>query len=425
MPRRIDTRDRDFDPIERTPLAQEGEEALRRVRGMLNDIRREDWEKVIEYSREFDDVSPRPEALSPHELNHEWKRLDSSVRDSLKCARDRIRRYQTAIKPESSVISDPEGGFLGERVQPIESVGCYIPGGRVPLPSTVLMTAYIAHLAEVDSIVICSPPREDGAPHPVIQAACHLVPEAEVYGIGGVQAVGAMAFGSGSLPSVDLVAGPGNRFVTLAKKELYGEVGVDMLAGPSEIAIIADEQATAEYCAVDLLSQAEHDPRSRVYLISPVGSLIDRVDRHIEQLLEGHPNRESIETSLDESAYIHTRSVQEYVGIANDIAPEHLELHVENPQQLARDCEHAGAVFCGPYSPEPIGDYVAGPSHTLPTGGSARFFSPVSINTFLKRQSLISLDRDGFNSVRESASDLAGVESLSFHQHSVDSRETS
>lgn len=422
---RLDTTVDQVDFPTRSPLGGAGDETRRKVRNMLDDVKRHGWDAVVKFSRQFDDCAPHPDPISSSKMKECWERLPADQKEALLLARDRIKRYQEAIKSRSTVITDKDGGLLGDTVRPIERAGCYVPGGRVPLPSSVLMSAYIAEIAGVDNIIICSPPIEDGMPHPVIMAAASLMKSVELYAIGGVQAIGAMAYGAGEIPPVDLIAGPGNLFVTLAKKEVYGEVDIDMLAGPSEIAIVGEKSsAVPEYVAADLLSQAEHDPRSRVYLLSPDAELLDDVQKEVEEMVDGHPREDVIRLSLKESALIKTSDLHEAVELVNVIAPEHLELHVEEPLRLSRDCEFAGAIFCGPWSPEPVGDYMAGPSHTLPTGGSARFFSPLSVQTFQRHQSLISLSRTGFNSLRKETETVARMESLPAHERSSSIRES-
>jgi histidinol dehydrogenase len=355
-------------------------------------------------------------------LSRAWDQLDTSIQEAFKTAENRIQRYQSAIRPGSQVISDGDG-LLGEIVRPMDSVGCYIPGGRFPLPSTVFMTAYIAELAGVEKIVVCTPPASEGDPDSTILAALSRLASVEVHTIGGAQAIAAMAFGTGPVSSVDLIAGPGNLYVTLAKKEVFGQVGVDLLAGPSEITVVATSSASdPEWVAADLLSQAEHDPQARCFLLTPDKEFIEKVDEQLVACLERHPNPDPVSTALNHSGLIHTRSIEEAISISNEIAPEHLELHLHNAHKWVRDCRNAGAIFCGAKSPEPVGDYVAGPSHTLPTRAGARFFSPLSIKTFMKSQSLISMGDETFERVGQYGETFAEIESLWGHEHSLDVR---
>lgn len=412
-------------PVSRHPLAEADEEDRRSVRAILDAVSERGWEAVRSYSREFDGMPPAQEAVPPAELDAAFGELPPDQQDALECARTRIERYQRAFLPRSGTLSDGAGGRLGRIVRPMDTVGCYVPGGRVPLPSTVLMTALVARVAGVEEVVLCSPPveGEGGQPHPVIRAAASRVEDVGVFGVGGVQAIGAMAFGAGPVPAVDMIAGPGNLYVTLAKREVFGTVQVDMLAGPSEIAILAEPGVSEpDYMAADLLGQAEHDPASRVYLLSPDPDLLEAVAGRLDAMLEGHPRREAVEASLEHSALVDLEDLEEGVRWINDLAPEHLELHLENPERWSRSCRHAGAIFCGPYSPEAVGDYLAGPSHTLPTGGSARFFSPLSAASFCRTQSLIGFDRAAFQAVREDARTLAEMESLDAHAQSLDVR---
>lgn len=405
--------------FKQSPLAREDAETQRKIKNMVGKIRREGWPAVVEYSLEYDDVEPESSPIVPSQLEESWRELDSEAQQALKKARKRIGRYQKALLPSSRNFTELTGGLLGDIVRPLNRVGCYIPGGRVPMPSSVLMTAYIAEVAGVEEIIICSPPGEDGLPDPTIQAAAHLLEDVDVYGIGGVQAVAAMAYGAGELPAVDLVAGPGNNYVTLAKKEVYGDVDIDMLAGPSEIAIIAEQQAAnPRFIAADLLSQAEHDPRARAYLFTPHLTLAEKVREEINELSANHPHEDVMQKSLRDSALIVTSGIEEAISLSNQLAPEHLELHVIKPMALVDDCENAGAIFCGDWTPEAIGDYVAGPSHTLPTGGSARFFSPLSVYTFIRHQSLVALTEGDYREIAPATETLAELESLPAHKYS-------
>jgi histidinol dehydrogenase len=406
----------------RHPVGEADPETHKRVREILKDVRRNGWEAVGSYSREFDDVRPNRAPVSASEIESSWKSLDESARDALRLARDRIRRYQESIQPRSTLISDADGA-LGEIVRPYQRVGCYIPGGRFPLPSTVLMTAYVAEVAGVEEIVIASPPVEDRTPHPVVQAACHLLDDVELYGVGGVQAIGAMTYGAGEIAPVDLVVGPGNLYVTLAKKQVYGTVEIDMLAGPSEIAVVAEPSASdPEYVAADLLSQAEHDPMSRSYLLTPHAGFADDVESEISTQLRSMRDTEVIESALESSALIVTESLEDAVERVDDLAPEHLELHLEMPGRWAREIRNAGAVFLGRRTPEPFGDYTAGPSHTLPTGGGARYFSPLSVRTFRKSQSLIKAGERVNRQTGEPTVTLAELEGLPAHAESMATR---
>ncbi len=416
--RKLNTAEDEVNFTTRSPLGGADEETRRRVRRILEDIKAHGWEAVVKYSRRFDDVPPRARPAAESELKEAWEELPANNQEALRHACRRIKRYQEKLIETSTAITDGKGGLLGNIVRPVQTAGCYIPGGRVPMPSSVLMSAYVAEVAGVENIVICSPPGDDGRPHPSILAAAYLLDDVEVYGAGGVQAVGAMAYGAGSVPKADVVAGPGNIYVTLAKKEVFGEVDIDMLAGPSELAVVADSTADPEFVACDLLSQAEHDPRSRVYLFTPDKNIRLEVEKSIEDKLVSHPREKVIDRALTESALILTAGLDEAVELVNELAPEHLELMTENAIKLSRRCVNAGAIFCGPWSPEPVGDYIAGPSHTLPTGGSARFFSPLSVKTFLRHQSLISLSRDGFENVRDQTETIARMEYLPAHEES-------
>lgn len=407
----------------RYPLETVDQKTHETVTTILGDVRESGWEKVREYSRKYDDVAPDGAALEPDRLEEAWSRLTEDQKAAFDRAHDRITRYQRAIKPSSSLITDGSSGKLGEVIRPLETAGCYIPGGRFPLPSTVLMTALVAEVAGVENLVVCTPPASDGGPHEAILAACSMLESVDVFPVGGVQAVAAMAYGAGPVPAVDLIAGPGNLYVTLAKKQVFGRVNIDLLAGPSEICVIADsETGNPRWIAADLLSQAEHDPNSRVFALSPDETLLDDVEEEIGDLLADHPNPDPIREALQQSALIATKDLPEAIRLSNELAPEHLELHLADSETVARECVNAGAVFCGPYAPEPLGDYTAGPSHTLPTGGTARFFSPLSVRTFMKSQSLIGADATGFDGLAGPTECLADLESLHFHHESISVR---
>lgn len=399
-------------------------EARDTVLGILSDVESDGWAAVQSYSEQFDDHRPE-QALSPERLPRAREELGSKQREAFEVAERRVRRYQTAIKPSSRTITDGPEGLLGQVVRPIETVGCYVPGGRFPLPSTVFMTALVAEVAGVDRIVVASPPvGSDGEPHPEILAALSHLSDPEVFALGGAQAIGAMAYGTGPVPEVDLIAGPGNLYVTLAKKEVFGRVGIDLLAGPSEIAVVATPGASRpDWVAADLLSQAEHDPRARSFCLSPDESFLDEVEDEVGNFLSEHPNPDPVREALDHSGLVRTRSVEEAVEMTNELAPEHLELHLPEASRWARECRNAGAVFCGAETPEPIGDYVAGPSHTLPTQGSARFFSPLSVDTFMKQQTFVRTGGDRAESLREHGETFAEMESLWAHGRSLSVRD--
>ncbi len=399
--------------------ADDDRKIRKQVQEMVNLVKNDGWPAVVDYSEKYDGVKPATDPVTKEQLVRAWEALDPDQQKALKLARQRIERYQRGLLPESKLFTELSGGVLGDLVRPVGRAGCYIPGGHVPLPSSVLMTGYIAEVAGVKEIILCSPPGQDGLPHPVIQAAASLLKDVKLFGVGGVQAVAAMAYGAGKIPPVDIVAGPGNSYVTLAKKEVYGDVDIDMLAGPSEIAIIAEASAAEpRLIAADLLSQAEHDAEARVFLFTPELELIEAVRRELSQLVKDHQHEAVILSSLKNSGLVHTEDLDEAVELSNQLAPEHLELQVEEPLLLARNCKNAGAIFCGNWTPEPIGDYVAGPSHTLPTGGSARFFSPLSVYSFIRHQSLVALNEADYRKIYEETETLAEMESLPAHRYS-------
>lgn len=315
---------------------------------------------------------------------------------------------------------DERGNILGQLFRPLERVGIYVPGGTAAYPSSVLMNAIPAQVAGVEEIVMVSPPDGDGNMNPYTLVAAAELGLTEIYKMGGAQAVFALAWGTESVKKVDLISGPGNIYVTLAKKMVYGDVNIDMLAGPSEILIIADKQANPVYLAADMMSQAEHDVLARSILVSDSEDLIAQVEVELKRQLEEMPRREIITRSLEDyGALVLTSSIEEACEIANLVAPEHLELMVENPFSILSKIHNAGAIFMGQYTPEPVGDYYAGPNHILPTGGTARFYSPVSVDTFRKSSSIIYYSEEGIQEDADDIVKLATVEGLTAHANSV------
>ena len=310
--------------------------------------------------------------------------------------------------------------MLGQKVTPLERVGIYVPGGTAPLPSSVLMSAIPAKIAGVKEIIMLTPPGKNGEPNPAILACAKIAGVDRVFQVGGAQAIAAMAYGTNTIPKVDKITGPGNIFVATAKKMVYGVCDIDMIAGPSEVLIIADNSAKPQYVAADLLSQAEHDVLASAILITTSSSLIKMVSEEIEKQSEKLPRKKLIQKSLENNgAMVLVKSIKEAVNLANEIAPEHLELCVRDPFSLIGDIKNAGAIFLGEYSPEPLGDYMAGPNHVLPTNGTARFYSPLSVSDFVKKSSIISYSREALENVWQDIAVFAEAESLSAHANSV------
>ena len=387
------------------------------VRSIIDAVRTRGDAAVLEYARQFDGVK----AASVSELEVPLSNLRSVSKEqetALQVAHNRIRAFHEKQLQKSWDYTEPDGTRLGQRVTPLERVGLYVPGGKAAYPSSVLMNAVPAKVAGVRELVMASP-----NPNPLVLAAAALAGVDRVIAIGGAQAIAALAYGTGSVPRVDKIVGPGNVYVAEAKRQVFGQVGIDMLAGPSEILVICDGHTPADWVAMDLFSQAEHDESAQAMLLSPDGQYLNAVQSSIERLLPQMPRRETIGASLlARGALIETRDLDEACVLANRIAPEHLELSVENPDAWLPKLNAAGAIFLGRWSSEAIGDYCAGPNHVLPTGGTARFSSPLGVYDFQKRTSIIGVSERGAASLGNVASTLAEGEGLSAHARSAQMR---
>ncbi len=345
--------------------------------------------------------------------------LDEKLKASLHLAYERIKAYHEKQKPKSWFDTEENGTILGQKVTPVDSAGLYIPGGKAAYPSSLLMNVIPAQVAGVENIIVCTP-TPDNEPNELLLAACHLCGVSEVYKVGGASAIAALAYGTETIPKVDVITGPGNIFVATAKKMVFGEVNIDMIAGPSEIGILADDSANANHLAIDLLSQAEHDEMASSILITPSQKLADEVKIEIEKWLLKLPRQEIARKSIEErGAVIVTEDMQEAIALMNSIAPEHLEVATMSPFELLPYIKHAGAIFLGHNTPEAIGDYVAGPNHTLPTGGTAKFYSPLGVENFMKKSSIISFSADAINEIGEECALIAHTEGLTAHEQSV------
>ena len=392
------------------------------VQELLDEIRTEGLDALKKHIARFDKwevKSFEDLRISPKECLNAYNQLSSELKSALHLAYDRIYAFHRKQKMQSWIDCEENGSILGSKFTPMERAGLYIPGGKAAYPSSLLMNAIPAIVAGVKEIIVCSPTPHNQA-NPLVLAALHLCGITEVYKVGGASAIGLMAYGCKEIPKVDVITGPGNIFVACAKKLVFGEVNIDMVAGPSEIAIIADSQANPLYIAYDLLSQAEHDEMASSILISDSAPLIESVQKHIEQILPSMPRAEIAGASIKNRAVmIYTRNLQESIEIANAIAPEHLEVLTTTPFDTLPYIKHAGAIFLGEHSSEPIGDYLAGPNHTLPTGGSARFFSPLGVEHFMKKSSITAFSATALEEVGESCALLAQSESLSAHAQAV------
>ena len=418
-----------FDEVELNPKIREanrklfGEDltAAELVRRIVTDVREKGDSAVIEYTKLIDRVEYRPEdfLVSEAEYLEAERQADPQVLASLRRAAENVRRYHQEQKPNSWMSYREHGSILGQSVIPLDRVGIYVPGGTAAYPSSVIMNAVPAAVAGVSEIIMMVPPK-NGKINPYVLLAAREAGVDKIFKIGGAQAIAAMAFGTETIPRVDKITGPGNIFVTLAKKEVYGHCDIDMLAGPSEILIVADETADPVYTAADMLSQAEHDPLACSIVITDCAELAEKIAKEAELQLAKLPRQEIAKASLDRNGLIViAEDIRQAIEFANVSAPEHMELLTREPFQLLPYVRHAGAVFLGAYSPEPLGDYFAGPNHVLPTGGTARYYSVLNVETFMKRTSIISYTQPALAAVSEDIIRLAETEGLDAHANAI------
>ncbi len=394
------------------------------VRKILLDVQKNGDRAIIKYTERFDGFRPKRLAVSKREIESAAGKIDSKFMKALRLSARRIRTFHDRQKSGSWKFTE-DGITLGQIVRPLERVGVYVPGGKAAYPSTVLMNVIPAQVAGVNEIALCVPSR-DGRMNPYVAAAIKLLGVEEVYRIGGAQAVGALAFGTGTIKKVDKIVGPGNIYVAVAKRLVFGEVGIDMVAGPSEVLIIADDTAEPSFIAADLLSQAEHDEMASSVLVTDSKRLAEDVREEISAQMKQLVRRQIAMKSIGKyGAIIVTRDLEHAAGIANSISPEHLEIMTGRPSRLLPMIKNAGAIFLGRWSPEPLGDYSAGPNHTLPTGGTARFASPLGVYDFIKRTSLISAAKKGFMNLADSVETIADIEGLEAHANTIRVRKDS
>ena len=403
----------------RTTQTQQGE-ARERVEAILTAVRDRGDAAIADFTERFDGFRPEPMAVSPEALEQAWTSLPTNLRDALELAHRRITDFHQRQRPADLAVTGPHGEQLGRRWRPVERAGLYVPGGRAAYPSTVLMNAVPAQVAGVKRLVMVTPPGPDGQVNPAVLTAARVAGISEIYRVGGAQAIAALAWGTESIPNVDVITGPGNLFVTLAKKTVYGRVGIDSLAGPSEVLVIADDTADPELVAADLLAQAEHDPLAAAILLTTSAKLVEQVPQQLELQLKDHPRHDVAASSIrDWGLIVHCDNLEQAAELSDRFAPEHLELQVADPHSLAERIQQAGAIFLGHHTPEAAGDYLAGPNHTLPTSGTARFSGALSVETFMRHTSLIDFNHEALEATGAAIMALAASEGLHSHRESV------
>jgi len=397
------------------------EEVAATVKEVVERVRKEGDPAVLAYTEKFDRVklTLKDIRVTPDEVKDAYSRVDPKKVDALKLAARNIRSFHEKQKVSSWVSQEADGVILGQLARPIRSAGVYVPGGKACYPSSVLMNVIPAKVAGVEQLVMCSPV-PGGVLNPYILVAADIAGVSEIYKIGGAQAIAALAYGTATVPKVDKIVGPGNIYVATAKRYVFGQVDIDMIAGPSEVLVIADDSADPSFVAADLLSQAEHDELASAILVTTSRALAERVDAEIGRQMATLIRKEIARKAIDRfGAIVIVETLQEAAEVSNAIAPEHLELSVEKPFELLALIRNAGAIFLGHFTPESVGDYVAGPNHVLPTGGTARFFSPLSTDSFMKKSSLIFYTQEGLDKVGEAVMQIADVEGLEAHGNTI------
>ncbi len=406
--------------LKRSPGQYEEYEAV--VAEILENVKKDGDRAVFAYTKEFDhaDICEENVRVTKEEIEEAYTLVDPGLLTIIREALDNIRTYHEKQLRYSWFDSKPDGTMLGQKVTPLKRVGVYVPGGKAVYPSSVLMNIVPAKVAGVEEILMVTPPGQDGRITPNTLVAANEAGVSTIYKSGGAQAIGALAYGTKSIPRVDKIVGPGNIFVALAKKAVYGHVGIDAVAGPSEILVIADETANPRFVAADLLSQAEHDELASAILVTTSETLAGQVAGEVDAFIKELSRSEIIRKSLDNYGYILiTDTMDDAVEIANEIASEHLEIQTKNPYDVMMKIRNAGAIFIGEYSSEPLGDYFAGPNHVLPTNGTARFFSPLSVDDFVKKSSIIAYSREALEAVHEDIEQFARAERLTAHANSI------
>lgn len=400
--------------------SQDGSSIIKLVADILENVRSHGDNALREYSRKFDNAAIEEIRVSEEEILAAYNEVDPELLETIKRSKQNIQSFHEKQLQNSWISPKEDGTVLGQLVRPLDKVGLYVPGGTAPLISSVLMTAVPAMVAGVSRMIMCTPPSKDGSVNPAILVAAREAGIDQVFRVGGAQAIAAMAYGTESIPAVDKICGPGNVYVSTAKRLIFGDCDIDMFAGPSEILVIADSSAKPEYVAADLLSQAEHDKLASSVLVTNNLKLIENVRLEIEKQLTLLTRGSITEKSLQNFGFaVLVDSIETAVEVSNNIAPEHLELCVEEPMSLLGGIKNAGAIFVGNYSPEPLGDYMAGPSHVLPTSGTARFSSPVNVDQFIKKSSLIYYNRSALEKTSQDIIRFAEAEHLDAHANAI------
>jgi len=408
------------DLLKRSPNSYGKFEAA--VNDILLNVRTNKDEALFKYTKDFDkaDINASNIVVTKEEIEEAYTKVDPALVDVIRKSLRNIKEYHEKQKQYSWFDSKPDGTILGQKVTPLARAGVYVPGGKAAYPSSVLMNVVPAKVAGVEQIIMCTPPDHEGKVYPTTLVAANEAGVDVVYKAGGAQAIAAMAYGTESIPKVDKICGPGNIYVALAKKAVFGYVSIDSVAGPSEILVIADETANPRYVAADLLSQAEHDEMASAILITTSSELANKVSAEIDGFLKELSRSEIISKSLDNYGYILlVDDINEAVSVANDIASEHLEIVTKDPFNVMTKIKNAGAIFLGEYSSEPLGDYFAGPNHVLPTNGTAKFFSALSVDDFIKKSSIISYSREALEAIHNDIENFASAEHLTAHANSI------
>ena len=392
------------------------------VAEIVANVRKNKDEAIFEYSKKFDraDINADNILVTEEEIKEAYEKVDETLLNVMRKALVNIRSYHEKQKQNSWIATEDNGAILGQKVTPLQRVGVYVPGGKAVYPSSVLMNIVPAKVAGVDEIIMTTPPGRDGKVNPSTLVAAKEAGADKIYKVGGAQAIAALAFGTESIPKVDKIVGPGNIYVALAKKAVFGYVSIDSIAGPSEILVLADETANARYVAADLLSQAEHDEMASAILVTTRQKLAEEVSKEVDGFVAELSRKEIIQKSLDQFGYILVADDMETaIATANEIAPEHLEIITVNPFETMTKIRNAGAIFLGEYSSEPLGDYFAGPNHVLPTNGTAKFFSPLGVDAFVKKSSIISYSREALQPIYRDIVQFAECEQLTAHANSI------